>query len=213
MIKSNEALKHFRTLEKQKPLFPNAHIYANIEKTGVDLEELARKKPYLYDVFTSLFSGVFNETQNQAWNQFVCAYNELESKNCLNVRSSSQLAVDFKVKEFIDQVNGPLLITSEKIEKIVSEVIDPDGKHSFLVDFNAYVEFLEKSYNFDFRDFFGSLLLKEKSICQSLGISFKEYEEFSQEMCGQHEMATKIQILEDLYTEKFAVSLDFWQYF
>lgn len=86
IMNTKEALKNWKAQLEQQKKFPNAHIYTNIKNQGVDMKELATKNPYLYEMFTRIFSGVETPETVQLWKNYKQAYEELEAQGLFKIK-------------------------------------------------------------------------------------------------------------------------------
>lgn len=207
-----EALKYWKQLKEQEKSFPNAHIYTNIKNQKVDMEELAKTNPYLFDMFTRIFSGVEKPETVQTWKNYKQAYEELESQGLLQFKNIRNKIMKEKMDSFFAKVDSNCLVPLNELEDVITEK-KHKGQIDIQVDFNEYIHLIEKYYDFDYRDFFQKFKQEKLDYKSILGLSKEEFDKHYAMSPIQSFVATKIAILSDKYDEVNGMPyVDFWHH-
>lgn len=207
-----ESKKYWKKMQEQEKNFPNAHIYVNIKNMGVDMEKMTKTNPYLFDVFTRIFSGVSTPENIQLWKNYEQAYKDLESQGFFKFKNVLAKAMQCKIEEFVKKVDGPYLVPLVELEDVITEK-KKKGEVSIQVEFNDYMELLEKYYEFDHRDFFNKFNSNKPDFAKLLELTPQEYASHYNMSPAQDLMATKIIILHDKYESiNDMPSVDFWSH-
>lgn len=211
-MNSEQAIEYWGKMQQQEKMFPNAHIYTNIKNQGVDMQQLAENNPYLFEMFTRIFSGVETPDNVQMWKNYQQAHKELESEGLLKFSDSRETVMQEKINEFVNKVDGPCLVPKEELEEVITEK-KRKGVVSIQVDFDDYMSLLEHYYQFEHRDFFGRFKNKNTDDSTMLGLTKEEYEKHSKLSPAQDVIAAKMSILYNLKQEHEGMPYaDFWHY-
>lgn len=212
MKTAKEALKYWEQLKEQEKRFPQAHIYTNIKNQGVDMQELAKTNPYLFEMFTRIFSGVETPETVQTWNYYKQAYEELEAQGLMKFKNLRDKVMNEKMNSFVKKVDGPCLIPLSELEEVVTEK-KRKGEVSIQLEFNDYMDLIEKYYGFDHRDFFQKHGKEKVDYATMLGLTKKEYKEYSNVSPSKNLIAAKMCVLHDKYEEVNGMPyVDFWHH-
>lgn len=211
-MNSEQAIEYWGKMQEQEKMFPQAHIYTNIKNQGVDMKNLAETKPYLFEMFTRIFSGVETPEEVHAWKNYQQAYNELESQGLLKFSGNREAVMQEKIDEFVKKVDGPYLVPLTELEEVITEK-KRKGQVSVQVDFNDYMDLLEKYYGFEHRDFFQKFGKENLDYKKILGLSEEEFTKAYNLSPYEDIVATKISILDSFYNESQGMPyVDFWHY-
>lgn len=212
MKNANEALKYWEQMKEQEKRFPQAHIYTNIKNQGVDMEELAKTNPYLFEMFTRIFSGVETPEVVQTWKNYKQAYEELMAQGLLKFKNLRDKVMKEKINSFIKKVDGPFLIPLNELEEVITEK-KRKGEVSIQLEFNDYMDLIEKYYGFNHRDFFQKHGKEKVDYATMLGLTKKEYKEYSNVSPSKNLIAAKMSVLYDKYEEVNGMPyVDFWHH-
>lgn len=212
MTSSHEAIKAFKAITEQEKRFPDAHIYTNIKKFGVDLNSLAQNNPYLFQTFTQVFSGEATEETIILWDMIQKAYKELTEKGLLVFKNVRDDIMNKKMSELNAKVNGPNLVPLEKIVELLTEK-KRKGVISVQVDFVEFMDLLEKYYEFQHRDFFSRFGVQQVDFAKMLGLTNNEYKKLCTMKVSKDLNAAKICVLTKMYENINGMPyVDFWHY-
>lgn len=216
MQNSKKTVENYKALKiqqkTQQKTQPQAHIYTNIKKLGVDLEKLARTNPYLYTTFTRIFSGIATPQTLTLWDNLQKAYKELEEQGMLNFENVRETIMRKKMVDFSKKVNGPCLIPLDELLEVVTEK-KRKKVVSIEVDFNDYMDLLEKHYKFQHRDFFQRFGKEPINFAKILGMTKKEYKEYSKLNANENYNAAKLSVITQVYNNMNEMPYaDFWHY-
>lgn len=211
-MNAQQAKEYWEKMQQQEAMFPNAHIYTNIKNQGVDMGQMAENNPYLFQMFTSIFSGVETPQNVQTWKNYHQAYVELEAQGLLKFSNSREKVMQEKIDEFVKKVDGPCLVPKEQLEEVITEK-KRKGVVSIQVDFDDYMTLLENHYKFEHRDFFARFGKKTNNEAALLGLTKEEYEKHSKFSPAQDVIAAKMSVLYNLHQENEGMPYaDFWNY-
>lgn len=212
IMNTKEALKNWKAQLEQQKKFPNAHIYTNIKNQGVDMKELATKNPYLYEMFTRIFSGVETPETVQLWKNYKQAYEELEAQGLFKIKNVREKVMEKKINEFIEKVNGHNLVPLEELEEVVTEK-KRKGEVSIQVEFNDYIHLLEKHYGINYRDFFGKFGKESVDYAKLLGMTKSEYDKYCRTKPSEDVNAAKVCVITGKYQEVNGMPyVDYWHH-
>lgn len=212
MRNAKETQKYWKEMQVQEKQFPHAHIYTNIRNMGVNMDEMSQKNPYLFEMFTRIFSGIGTSETIQTWKNYEQAYKELFDAGLLNFRSLRNQIMKKKIDEFVSKVNGTYLIPLSELEKVITEE-KRKGEISLQVDFNDFLDLLEKYYEIEHRDFFQRFGKDKPDYASLLNLTKEEYKKHSNFSPSQDLIATKIVVLQDKYeTVNGMPYVDFWHH-
>lgn len=207
-----EALKYWKKMQEQEKIVPQAHIYTNIRNQGVNMEDLAQKSPFLFDMFTRIFSGVETEENIKLWNNYKKAYEELEKSGALNIKSVRDEKMQNLIDDFIKKVEGENRIPLNELEEVITEK-KRKGNVSIQVEFNDYMDLIEKHYDFQHRDFFKKHGKDNSEIIKVLGLTKNEYNKYANIRPADNLISAKICVLTSIHDEINGMPyVDFWHH-
>lgn len=201
MQSAKEIQDYLKWFEESKVKFPNAHIVQTVKKLNVDMNKLAKENSYLFTMFTRIFSGEATPQTLQLWANYQQAYKELKDNGYLNVRGNRKQQMETMVNDFKSKVDGPFLVPLSEIEDLVTEK-KKRGVVSIQVEFNEYMDLLEKYYDFEHRDFFGSFKNRYQVSGKDIGISEEEFKKAWEMAPADNINAVKISIFNDINNQK-----------
>lgn len=211
-MNQEQAVDYWGKMQEQEKMFPQAHIYTNIKNQGVDMEKLAQTNPYLFQMFTRIFSGVETPETVQTWKNYQQAYNELQAQGLLNFSSKREEVIQAKIDEFVKKVDGPCLVPVEELEEVITEK-KRKGVVSVQVDFNDYMDLLENYYDFNHRDFFKKFENAVLDYEKLFNLTPEQMKYHSNLAPSQDLLSAKMSVLYDLREQYEGMPYaDFWHY-
>lgn len=205
------SVKHWQDLQKTFH-FTTGYLHENIKIMELDMEDMARTQPYLFECFVSIFSGKANDESYQLWENYKKAYQELHEKSLLNFKNTKDDFIKKTIDEFIQKANGPHLLTLDDLEDVITE-----KKHkkqtTVQVEFNQYMDLIEEAYDFDYRNFFSKFSENKMDFSRLLKITTEDYHKYSRISPVEHLISAKICIITEHYD--FVNSMpyvDFWHH-